>query len=108
MKKIDFTKLQVPQGLAGLKNGVCKPLNIAKSLGNMIYQNTAGIAAKRLAEKIFDSTGEIDLNEEEERILKMFVDSSVELLLPIKDGIEMSLKEESQREINKVSKPIKK
>lgn len=108
MKKIDFTKLKTPVGVKGLEEKNFKVMNIAKSLADMIYNNLSGIAPKRLAEKIYDSEGPIELSDEDVRILNIFISSSEDLLLPIKDGIEFALKEQEQREIKKETKPIKK
>lgn len=92
MKKINFKKLQVPAGLAGLRNNKFSVIDIATSLADDLYMSAMGIAQKRLAEKIYDSKGEIELNEDEQMILKAYISSSQTIFVFIKDAIELALK----------------
>lgn len=65
-----------------------KDMDIREVLADMLYQNSSGIAGLELARKIYNSDGEIDLNEKEVLLIKslypsckpVFIDSINEVL----------------------------
>lgn len=63
MKKIDFTKLNIRFSLD--KSAECVERDMTKVVGDAVYVHSSGIAAARLAEKIYDSTCGIELSDEE-------------------------------------------
>lgn len=63
MKKIDFTALKIKLSLN--KEAKYIATDVSKLVGDAIYIHNHGIESKRLAEKIYDSTGEIDFSDEE-------------------------------------------
>lgn len=67
MIKVNFKKLVVPLDVKGLSK---QEADLAEEIANLIYRSQSTIQARRLAEKIFDSQDEIELNESEEQILK--------------------------------------
>jgi len=80
--KINFKKLNVPTNLKGTE---CKQMDIAEELGNMIYRSETTIQARRLAEKIYDATSELELNDVEETILRNVIQKVA--ILSIQDAI---------------------
>lgn len=48
----------------------CSRTDVRKDLANMIYNGSNGIAAHALALKIYNSDGDIELNEEEKEIVR--------------------------------------
>ena len=92
MQKINFKKLRVPQGITGLKNGKFVECDIARQIGDSMYMSLSGIAADRLSKKIYDSEGEIELTDEEIKIITAYVNADNGLLLPIREAISIALK----------------
>ena len=52
-----------------------KTVNLARDLGNIIYFNAATIPDLRFGERLFDSTGEIEVSDEELQLIKGAVPS---------------------------------
>ncbi len=97
MRKIDFTKLNVPKGINGIREKSYYEANVAKSFADLLFDNTGGVANSRLAEKIYDSNGPIELNDEEEMLLLQFTNSCQILFNPIRVAIEYNLKENDKK-----------
>lgn len=64
--KIDFTKFPC---YVGIRKTEKVSLDVSESLADAIYSNVPGIIAHRLAERIYSSGGEMELNEKEVKIL---------------------------------------
>lgn len=64
--KIDFTKFPC---YAGIRKSAKVPLDVSESLADAIYINVPGIIAHHLAERIYSSGGEMELNDKEVDIL---------------------------------------
>lgn len=64
--KIDFTRFPVYDGI---KKERLIALNISESLGNGIYMNIPGLKAHLLAEKIYKSDGDVEIDNEEINLL---------------------------------------
>lgn len=92
MKKINFKKLPVPQGITGLKSGKFVECDIALQIGDSMYMSLSGIAADRLSKKIYDSEGEIELTDEEIKIITAYVNADNGLFLPIREAISLAIK----------------
>jgi hypothetical protein len=60
-----------------------------KDIANAIYQKGNTIEAKRLAEKIYDSDGNLELNNEEVTLLREI--SKTCFVLPVQDAIDKQL-----------------
>lgn len=65
--KVNFKKLIVPLDVKGHTK---QEADLAEEIANLIYRSQSTIQARRLAERIFDSKDEMELNESEEQILK--------------------------------------
>ena len=65
MKKVNFKELRL-RGLSGAE----EVADAREFLGEMIYARVPGLRAKLLAEKIYRSTGECELTDEEEGALR--------------------------------------
>jgi len=89
MRKINFNYLQIPLDLKGLQ---VQAVDVRKDIGNYIYTTRTKIEDKRLAEKIYDSGGELELTNEESMLLLSIVEEST-LTLPFKDAIRKSLED---------------
>ena len=72
MKKINLKKLTVYGSIDKTNRMIC---DITKDLADYIYLNTNGIANHALALKIYNSEGTIEINEEEEELLKQDIQS---------------------------------
>lgn len=91
MAKINFQHILVPQDPAGKE---IVDMDIRESLGNIIYRFGQGIACHSLALKIYNSKGELELEEDETELLKNFVE---QLCTPaISDGIKSALSSAEQ------------
>lgn len=64
--KVDFTKFPC---YVGIRKSAKVLLDVSESLADAIYSNVPGITAHHLAEKIYSSGGETELNEKEVEIL---------------------------------------
>ena len=62
MKKINFKELNIK---LQLNNDKTVTLDIRESFANIMYQKLCGIAALNLAQKIFNSDGEVEYNDNE-------------------------------------------
>jgi len=90
MKKVNFKNLKVPVGIRGLREGNFMGIDMAESVGDLMYARTSGIKYKRLAEKIFDSKDEIELDDEEIQLLNNFLAMNL-LFSNVQDAIELML-----------------
>lgn len=65
-----------------------KDIDVREAIADIVYQNSSGIAGLELAQKIYNSEGEIDLSEREVQMLKslypvckpIFIESLNEIL----------------------------
>ena len=64
--KINFRALPVYTGIAKKEQ---VRMDVAESLADYIYQKVPGLVAHVLSEKIYKSTGEIELTDQERNIL---------------------------------------
>lgn len=92
MKKIDFTKLKM---FTDISNTNCSEQNVCFELSNLIYTRASGIFAHALAMKIYKSTGEIELTDEEfnfivkfanENLVPLFMDSLKANIIDVDDA----------------------
>lgn len=88
---INFTKLKVNMSLKGDNS---QEVDIAKQLGNIIFQSQSSIEAFRLANKVYDSE-EIEYTEEELNMLAQVVNAS-DISLPFKRAIFVAMGKELQ------------
>ena len=56
-------------------SGEVKEMDTREAIGELIYSSTNGIGYKLLAEKIYKSGGEIELDENEGKLLERLLDS---------------------------------
>lgn len=71
MKKINFEKYTLYKGISHKQKTI---QNIKEELSDLIYTKGQGIKYHALALKIYNSQGEILINDEEEILLKNFID----------------------------------
>lgn len=66
MKILDFQKFRMPAGInrAGWRNGDAR-----EAMADLVYNNVNGIAAHRLAFKIYESDGETEYTDEEATLI---------------------------------------
>lgn len=64
--KVNFTSFPC---YVGIKKDYMIQLDIAEPLADVIYNNVSGISAHVLSEKIYKSKGEVDIDENEVKIL---------------------------------------
>ena len=89
MKKINFQKFSMPDGIANKKQVTG---DVGESFADSIYNNLAGIAAKVLAEKIYKSEGAVEYDEKEVQIMKV---AATNFCQPrFMDALEMVLTED--------------
>ena len=83
MKKINLSALQLK-----CLGGKIETANVREVISNLLFNQAMSIPQKRLAEKLYDAKGEIELNEEECSVLLEFVSSEqLGLVLRLKDAI---------------------
>lgn len=70
MKKINFKKLRLTS-----LSGEVKEMDSREAIGEMIYSGAHGIGYKLLAEKVYKSEGEIELDEKERDLLEKLLDN---------------------------------
>ena len=70
-KKINFAAVTARPSLFE----EAKTVNLARDLGNIIYFNASTIPDLRFGERLFDSTGEIEVDEHELQLIKDAVPS---------------------------------
>lgn len=68
MKKINFNAIEVKN-----IDGTTSELNIKRDFANALYVNSKNIEGNALGLKIFNTEGEVELNEDEEKIVKEYV-----------------------------------
>lgn len=66
MKKVNFNQFELFVDIDKTKSIV---KDVRKAIANMVYTNFVGLAAHALALKIYNADGEIELDEDECRIL---------------------------------------
>ena len=66
MLKINFKEIEVKPTF---KSTTKMKLDLRENFADLIYTNTSGMRAFKLSEKIYDSEGEIELDDDEEQIL---------------------------------------
>lgn len=66
MKTINFKSLTVKQDIAGLQT---HQTDVATEFAQVIFEKSTGIAGHALSLKIYQSEGEIEINETEESII---------------------------------------
>lgn len=88
MKKVNFKTLQVFTNFAKSKSFV---LDTRESFADTIYQNFPRIGFHALAIKIYNSDGEIEIDEREEACLKQVLDSGL-ITMQFTDAVELQLK----------------
>ena len=71
MKRINFKRFEI---FTGIKRTTSLVSDIRKDLANMIYTRFVGLEAHALAYKIYGSEGELELNDEECKLLLAFVE----------------------------------
>lgn len=64
--KINFTQLKCKP----TRKGAEVTMNLAEQVGEAIYQSAATRLDKKLADKVGDSTGEIELTDDEVKVVK--------------------------------------
>lgn len=67
MTKINFKEFPLKKGLSSKDHQI---LDVRESLANLIYTNINGIAALTLAQKIYNSDGETEYDDNEITMLK--------------------------------------
>jgi len=67
MTKISFKEFPLKKGLGSKDHQI---LDVRESLANLIYSNINGIAALTLAQKIYNSDGETEYDDNEISIIK--------------------------------------
>ena len=83
--KINFKELPV---YTSIKKDASKPMDLSLSIANTIYTSVPGIVAHSLALRIYEQ-GEVELNEDELRIIYDVANSFVGVLADsIKDNIK--------------------
>lgn len=84
-KKINFSALPVSYDLGknDLKNKNYIPLDFRKELGNLMYSGCVDLGTLNLAQKIYNSAGEIELDDVEMNLLKNSI-KKMGLFMPIK------------------------
>lgn len=86
MKKINFQKFSMPDGIANKKQVTG---DVRESFADSIYNNLSGIAAKVLAEKIYKSDGAVEYDEKEVEMMKV---AATNFCQPrFMDALEMAL-----------------
>lgn len=75
MKKVNFEFLELKS-----LSGKVEVANVKESLAELIYSCRGGLKYKLLAEKIYKSTGECELDDKEVELLKSVVDPEEGLL----------------------------
>jgi hypothetical protein len=73
MKKVTFKRLRVPSDLKRTEFIEC---DVRKDLGNHIFRECSDLGMLKLAEKIYDSGDEVELNEEEATRLQNIIQHS--------------------------------
>ena len=68
--KINFKKLKLTS-----PSGEVKEMDTREAVGELIYSGANGIGYKLLAEKIYKSDGEVELDENEGKLLVRLLDS---------------------------------
>lgn len=71
MKKVNFKQFQIFVDIDKTKSVV---KDVRKDIANSIYTTFIGIAAHALAYKIYGSDGDIELNDDECKLLKEFTE----------------------------------
>lgn len=69
MKKIDFSKVEVPSSISKKHFQV---EDMREQLADAIYKNANSVGYMALAMKIYKSTGEVELDDKEVTLLKEF------------------------------------
>lgn len=88
---INFTKLPVSMEV---RSENTQEVDIAKQLGNIIFQSQSSIEAFRLANKVYDSE-EVEYTDEELNMLAQVVNAS-DISLPFKRAIFVVMGKELQ------------
>lgn len=91
MKKINFQKFSMPDGIAGRKQTTG---DVRESFADAIYNNLNGVAAKVLAEKIYKSEGKAEYNEKEVEMMRLAAGNFCQPRFA--DGLEKALSEDSE------------
>ena len=65
--KINFEKLKVANDIAGSS---FTEINIKEAFANSVYKGCAGMEYHALAHKIYESNGEIEVNDREAELIK--------------------------------------
>ena len=92
MKKKKVKKVNLEYLPLNCLNGSIDYVDIRESLANTLFNQAYKIPEKRLAEKLYDSKGEVELNEEECLILEAFINrEDIGFLIRIKDAIINSI-----------------
>lgn len=90
MGKINLSALQLE-----CLGGKIEVVNIRDFMSNTMFNQATRIPEKRLAEKLYDAEGEVELNEEECTVLKTFVNrDDMGFLLRLKEAVINSLDKE--------------
>lgn len=87
MNKINFKEFEVSNNISWTNP---KKIDVREQLANLIYTNINGIRAHALSHKIFESDGEIEIDEEDVKLIK---DVANQLCTPIFiDAINKAIK----------------
>lgn len=84
--KINFEELRIPS-----LSGEIKKMDSREAIGELIYSGANGIGYKLLAEKIYKSQGEIELDDNEIKLLENLLDQDF-FTNKITDAIRESMK----------------
>ena len=87
MKRINFKQFEI---YTGIDKAACVVSDVRKDLANMIYMRFVGLEAHALAYKIYGSDGELELSDEECRLLMSFVEhqASPSLIDSMRDALK--------------------
>ncbi len=88
MKTINFKRFEMPTDVKDISS--IQIADVRKDAANQIYRNGTTIEEKRLAEKIYDSDGEIELSDEEAFLLETVSKRSA-FNLPFQDAVSKAL-----------------
>lgn len=72
MKKVDLVNLEVFTDMA---HTMCTRVNVKDQVANELYTHGSGLACHALALKIYNSSGQVELSDEEYALLMQFADA---------------------------------
>lgn len=72
MKKIDLTNLEVFTDMA---HTMCTRVNVKEQVANELYMHGTGLPCHALALKIYNSSGQVELSDEEYSLLMQFAEA---------------------------------